>query len=150
MPASWTGVVAQPEKGPQLHMNRFPLRIDSRMPGHVPYRWLEVEQIGDVTVVRFTHRGVLMGAAVELVGEQLLSLVEDEGRRQLVLNLGNVRSMDSAMLGKLLMLNKRVLASNGRFKLCQVTSELYEVFEAAKLPQLVGIYDEELDALDTF
>jgi anti-anti-sigma factor len=120
------------------------------MPGHVPYRWLEVEQTGDVTVVRFTHRGVLMGEAVELVGEQLLSLVEDEGRRHLVLNLGNVRSMDSAMLGKLLMLNKRVLASNGRLKLCQVTSELYEVFEAAKLPQLVGIYDEEQDALETF
>jgi anti-sigma B factor antagonist len=117
---------------------------------YLPYRWLEVEQSGAVTVVRFTHRGMLMGEAVEMVGDQLRSLVEDEGRRQLVLNLGNVQSMDSAMLGQLMMLNKRILAANGRLKLCQVSAALYEVFEAVKLPQLVGIYDEELDALETF
>ena len=49
-----------------------------------------------------------------------------------------------------MMLNKRILAANGRLKLCQVSAALYEVFEAVKLPQLVGIYDEELDALETF
>jgi anti-anti-sigma factor len=120
------------------------------MPAYVPHQWLEVEQTGAVTVVRFMHRGILMGETVELVGEQLRSLVEDEGRLQLVLNLGNVQSMDSAMLGQLIRLNKQILAANGRLKLCQISAALYEVFEAVKLPQLVGIYDEERDALDTY
>ena len=73
-----------------------------------PYRWFGVEEVGGVTVVRFTHRGILAGEEVEGVADQLHRLVDEEGRRLLLLNLRNVESLASAMLGRFLVLHLRI------------------------------------------
>ncbi|HZT79418.1 MAG TPA: STAS domain-containing protein [Gemmataceae bacterium] len=119
------------------------------MPSPLP-RWLHVEQVGDVTVARFPHRCDLMGEAVELIGDQLEALVDEEGRCRLLLNLDGVDILESKMLGRLLTLNKKVLAAGGRLKLCCVPPHLAEVFERAKLDNLMGIYPSEEEALRTY
>ena len=51
---------------------------------------LIVEPVGDVTVVRFTLRDLVKEGTVEAIGETLDDLVEVQGCRRLVLNMGGV------------------------------------------------------------
>src|SRR5260370_17847795 len=72
---------------------------------------LEIEDIGDVTVVCFTDRKILDEQNIQVIGEQLFSLVDEMSRKQLLLNFTNVEYMSSAALGKLITLNKKFQAT---------------------------------------
>ncbi len=113
-------------------------------------RRLEVEDIGDVTVVNFIDRKILDEQIIQAIGEQLFSLVDELGRRKLLLNFGNVEYMSSAALGKLITLNKKVQASGGRLILCNIDPQIREVFEITKLDKLFDIRNEEQEALQMF
>lgn len=110
---------------------------------------LQVEPVGDVTVVRFTAPMLWGYDQVQLIGEHLFCLVE-EGKRKLLLNLGAVESMDSSMLGKLIALHKKLEAEGGRLALCQFQPELYANFETLKLALLLNIYSQQDEALKSF
>jgi len=77
-------------------------------------RRLEVEHIGDVTVVNFVDRKILDEQNIQIIGEQLFSLVDAEGWRKILLNFSNVEYLSSAALGKLITLNKKTAASAGQ------------------------------------
>lgn len=113
-------------------------------------RRLEVEDIGDVTVVNFTDRKILDEASIQVIGEQLFSLVDEAGRRKILLNFANVEFLSSAALGKLITLNKKLQAAGGRLILCNIDPQIYEVFEITKLNKLFNIQKEEQAALQAF
>jgi anti-sigma B factor antagonist len=113
-------------------------------------RRLEVEDIGDVTVVNFTDRKILDEQNIQVIGEQLFSLVDELGRKKILLNFGNVEYLSSAALGKLITLNKKLASVNGRLVLCNIDPQIYEVFEITKLNKLFNIQKEEQTGLQAF
>ena len=113
-------------------------------------RRLEVEDIGDVTVVNFTDRKILDEQNIQAIGEQLFQLVDELGRRKILLNFGNVEYLSSAALGKLITLNKKLQQAGGRLILCNIDAQIYEVFEITKLNKLFSIHKEEQAALQAF
>jgi anti-anti-sigma factor len=113
------------------------------------YRWLEVEQFGDVTVVRFTTRTILGDDAIEAITAQLVGLVEEAGCRQFVLNLANVESVSTAMVGKLVALHRQLEAAHGRLVLCRLGPFLVEIFKVLNLGPLAHVYGEEQEAVDS-
>jgi anti-sigma B factor antagonist len=113
-------------------------------------RRLEVEQIGDVSVVNFVDKKILDEQNIQVIGEQLFSLVDQEGRRNLLLNFGNVEYLSSAALGKLITLNKKVQAAKGKLILCNIDPQIHEVFEITKLDKFFNIQKEEQAALQAF
>jgi anti-sigma B factor antagonist len=113
-------------------------------------RRLEVEDIGDVTVVNFTDRKILDEQNIQVIGEQLFSLVDEVGRRKLLLNFANVEYLSSAALAKLITLNKKLQQVGGRLILCNISDQIYEVFEITKLNKLFNIHREEQEALQAF
>ena len=113
-------------------------------------RRLEVEEIGDVTVVNFVDRKILDEQNIQIIGEQLFGLVDQEGKKKMLLNFGNVEYLSSAALGKLITLNKKVGAAGGRLVLCNIDPQIYEVFEITKLDKLFKIKKDEQEALQAF
>lgn len=113
-------------------------------------RRLEVEDIGDVTVVNFTDRKILDEQNIQTIGEQLFSLVDELGRRKLLLNFGNVEYLSSAALGKLITLNKKLQSAGGKLVLCNIDPQIYEVFEITKLNKLLMIKKDEQEGLQAF
>src|SRR5262245_34871698 len=109
------------------------------MSGQPRRRRLEVEDIGDVTVLNFTDKKILDEEKIEALGEQLFSLVEELGRNKLVLNFSNVEYLSSAALGKFITLNMKVNQAGGRLVLCNIDPQIYEVFEITKLNKLFNI-----------
>jgi anti-sigma B factor antagonist len=113
-------------------------------------RRLEVEDIGDVTVVNFTDKKILDEQNIQDIGEQLFSLVDELGRRKILLSFRNVEYLSSAALGKLITMNKKVNAAGGKLILCNIVPQIYEVFEITKLNKLFTIHPEEQAALQAF
>lgn len=113
-------------------------------------RLLEVQEVGDVTVVSFTDRKILDEQNIQSIGEQLYSLVDDAGRRNLLLNFGRVQYLSSAALGKLITLNKKIQSVKGRLALCCIDPEIKEVFEITGLKKVFNMYDDEQEAMQSF
>jgi len=97
-------------------------------------RCLEIEDIGDVTVVNFIDEK-LDEQSIPAIGEQLFRLVDELGRRKILLNLANVEYLSSAALGKFLTLKNKLDSVGGRVILCNIDPQISEVFDITDLKQ---------------
>ena len=113
-------------------------------------RRLEVEDIGDIAVVNFVDKKILDEQNIQMIGDDLFRLVDELGRRKILLNFGNVEFLSSAALGKLITLNRKVQAVRGKLVLCNISKEIREVFEITKLDKLFTILPDEQAALQAF
>ncbi len=111
---------------------------------------LQVEDVGDVTVVNFIDKKILDEQNIQMIGEELFRLVDEFGRRKIVLDFKHVDFLSSAALGKLITLNRKVQAVRGKLVLCGITKEIREVFEITKLDKLFTIQQEEQAAIQAF
>ncbi len=113
-------------------------------------RRLEVEDYGDITVVNFIDKKILDEQNIQKIGEDLFSLVDELGRKKVLLNFGNVEYLSSAALGKFITLNKKVTGSGGKLVMCNINDDIFEVFEITKLNKLFDIQKDEQTALQSF
>ncbi|WP_020473117.1 STAS domain-containing protein [Zavarzinella formosa] len=113
-------------------------------------RRLEVEDSGDISVVNFVDKKILDEQNIQMIGDDLFRLVDELGRRKILLNFGNVEFLSSAALGKLITMNRKVQAVRGKLILCNITKEIREVFEITKLDKLFTIMGDEQAALQAF
>ncbi len=113
-------------------------------------RRLEVEEVGDVTVVNFVDKKILDEQNIAIIGEQLFELVDTENRKKILLNFSNVDYLSSAALGKLITLNKKANTAGGKLILCNIKPEIKEVFEITKLDKFFKIKDDEQSGLQSF
>jgi anti-anti-sigma factor len=109
---------------------------------HVPYR---LETLGSITVVHFMDHNM-----VSQVRDQLFTLVEDAGHRQLLLDFSHLKGLTSIAIAQLLMLWKKVTGLQGRLKICCVNVHLLELLGFAGLDRVIEIYETQEEALRTF
>lgn len=113
-------------------------------------RRIKVTESGAVAIVRFNDQKILDEANIQEMGQELFALVEENGKKNLLLNFTGVEFLSSAALGKLITLDKKVKAHSGKLKLSNIRPEIYEVFAITKLNKLFDIRDEEAIALAAF
>jgi anti-sigma B factor antagonist len=83
----------------------------------VAYKRLDVNEVGDVTVVRFRDRKIVEDINIQQLGQEMFRLIEVENRDKLLLNFSSVDFLSSAALGKLIALRKKLMAKHGMLKL---------------------------------
>jgi len=113
-------------------------------------RRLDIEQIGDVTVAKFVDKKILDENNIQVIGNQLFGLVEEDGRKKIVLDFSNVEYLSSAALGKLITMDKKVKSAGGKLRLCTIRPDIYEVFAITRLNKLFDIRDDQQAALSGF
>ena len=114
------------------------------------HRRLDVEDVGDVTVASFIDTKILDETNIQVIGNQLFALVEDDGCRKVILDFTNVEYLSSAALGKLIVMDKKVKAAKGQLSMCGVRADILEVFKITKLDILFKIHDSREQALEGF
>ncbi len=119
-------------------------------PGQSPYKYLAVQRVGKVTMVVFTGRAILDEKTIQLIGDELMRLLEKFGSKNILLNFAEVRNLGSYMLATLVNLDKKLKAAGGRLALCSIDPEVYQVFELTNLTKILKIYPNETDALKSF
>jgi anti-sigma B factor antagonist len=113
-------------------------------------RRLEVEDIGDIAVVNFVDKKILDEQNIQMIGDDLFRLVDELGRRKVLLNFGNVEFMSSAALGKLITLHRKLQAVQGKLVLCKIAKDILDVFKITKLDKILSITPDEQSGLQSF
>jgi anti-anti-sigma factor len=111
--------------------------------------YLEIQPVGDISVVSFTINKVLDEQVIEAIGKQLFSLVEDKRVLKIVLNFQKVEYLSSFMIGKLISLNKKIVAAKGRLAICCVNPQIADIFTITGLNRIMKIFKEEHEALQS-
>ncbi|MEI6504245.1 MAG: STAS domain-containing protein [Planctomycetota bacterium] len=114
------------------------------------HKRIDVSKVGDVTVVRFVDKKILDEAGIQELGAELFFLIEHDNRRSILLNFENVDFLSSAALGKLITLDRKVKAAQGRLKMSNIRPEILEVFQITKLNKVFDIRAEEAEAVSAF
>lgn len=118
------------------------------------HRRIEVTSLtgsaGNVAMVKVLDRKIIDAANIQELGDELFSLVEKESQKNLILNFAQVEFLSSAALNKLIILDKKVKASGGKMRLCNLKPEIYEVFAITRLNQLFDIKNTEQEAMTGF
>ena len=113
-------------------------------------RRLEVEDTGDIAVVNFVDKKILDEQNIQMIGDDLFRLVDELGRRKVLLNFKNVEFMSSAALGKLITLHRKLQAVQGKLVLCKITKDILDVFKITKLDRILSIAADEQAGLQAF
>jgi anti-sigma B factor antagonist len=108
---------------------------------------LAVERRPDAVVARFTREVVLSGPQADAAAERLTALLAEVGRRPLLIDFSNVRSLSSLMLGKLVGLRRVADAARARLGLFNLSPDVREILEVTRLHLLLSLYGDESDAL---
>ncbi len=112
--------------------------------------WLEREDRGELTIVRFRTSRLLDDDDTRAAFDQVYALVDDMGRKCLLLNLGLVEYISSLALGKLVMLNRKVQIAAGWLGLSGLTETVHDIFEITHLINLFFVYPDETQAVTAF
>ncbi|HUU69610.1 MAG TPA: STAS domain-containing protein [Planctomycetota bacterium] len=111
---------------------------------------LLVEHRGPVSVVSFLQFSVLDRAQIDKIGAELVDLVDDQDRKNILINFEGVDYLSSTMLGKLVVLHKRIVQKKGKLELCCIKPSIREVFEITHLDRVFDIHDDEREAVEAF
>jgi anti-sigma B factor antagonist len=118
--------------------------------GMAQYRRIGVTNNNDVAIVSFNDKKILDEASIQELGAELFGLVEQRNMGDILLNFTNVEFLSSAALGKLITLDRKVKASKGRMKMCNIRPEIFEVFQITKLNKVFDIRKDEAEAMTAF
>jgi anti-anti-sigma factor len=118
-------------------------------PGELSHR-LEVEEVGDVTVVRLLDRHVRDEPYVQAIGRDLLWLLRQAGRPRLLLDFAKVEHLSSMTVGVLLQALREAQTQHGRLAVCGLRPEMEELFSLTGAGKLLPVYPNQQAALASF
>ncbi len=127
---------------------RAPDEVNSMSAPAPRRRRIEVEEVGDIAVVSFVDRRLLDEQNIQMVGDDLFRLVDELGRRKVLLNFGNVEFMNGAVLGKLITLHRKLQAVRGKLVICAVPKDLRDLFRITKLDRYLTLAPGPCAAVD--
>ena len=115
------------------------------MNGHI-----SVSDVNGATVVNFTDKHIIQETGIKETGEELLSLVDKEGKKKILLDFSGVDFISSVLLAALINLDKKMRATGGKLAMCGMRPEIFELFCITKLDRLFDIHDDLQAALSQF
>ena len=105
--------------------------------------WIKVKILGGAVSARFTSSKVADEAMVQQIGRELLDLVDAAAEtKKLLVSFKGVEFMSSALIGKLVLLNKKAKASGVQLGFCELAPNVLEVFRITRLNKVFRILNE--------
>jgi len=105
---------------------------------------LDERESGDVTVLTISGEITLSAGGDVQLKDKIQSLLQ-QGRRKILLDLGNVSYVDSAGLGQLVQATVTASKNGGKLKLLNLTKRLNDLLVVTKLSTVFDIVEKEGD-----
>ncbi len=105
--------------------------------------------VGDVVIVDVSGKVTLGDGGDALLKDKMGSLVQ-QGRKKVVLNLGDVSYVDSAGLGAIVNAYATLNKNGGALKLLNTTKRIKDLLAITKLLTIFDTFDSEPDAVKSF
>ena len=114
-----------------------------------PYECIELENVDNVSVVKFVDKKVMDPARIERMGQELLALVDEGKVDNLLINFENVKFFSSAAINLLIVLEKRVRGRGGSVRLGSLRPEVRDLFSYTNLDSIFKIEEEQTESVDS-
>ena len=105
-------------------------------------------EVDGVSVVELDGR-IVLGEESNSLREMLKSLIA-QGKKKIVLNMANVKYIDSAGLGTLVAGHVSAKSQGASVRLCHLGQKFHEVLQMTKLLTVFDVYDTEAAAVGSF
>lgn len=105
-------------------------------------------EVGDVTILELTGQILLDDGDVEI--SRRVNALGARGRFRLILDVGGVTYMDSAGVGMLASIVKKLRGSKGDLKLLHLSTKAHKVLGTMKLNLIFDDFDTEEAAIASF
>lgn len=109
---------------------------------------LQIEEKSDITVISVKEERLDAHNSNELK-EEIHSLF-DGGKKSILVDLRDVRFIDSSGLGALVSGFKNAISHQGNLKLAGLQSQVKSMFELTRLHRVFEIFDTTAEALENF
>ncbi|MCA9231086.1 MAG: STAS domain-containing protein [Planctomycetales bacterium] len=100
--------------------------------------------------IRLSDPRITDSIHLQRVFDDINKLLDKSDEKQVILDFSLVDFMASAMLGKLVQLNKQCQEYRVKLKLCSITPAILEVFKITKLHKVFDIQKDEPTARKAF
>jgi anti-sigma B factor antagonist len=111
---------------------------------------LTVQTIDKATVVEFRTPSLMDPIDLQNVSEQMFDLVDNQDKRQIILDFEKVQYLSSQAIGIVLNMNKKLGAlKNSKLVLCGVGPRLMELVRITRLDRVLTIKPSQKEALAT-
>ncbi len=105
-------------------------------------------EVGDVSVVRLDGR-IVLGEESSALRLKLKGMIA-EGKKKIVLNMADVKYIDSSGLGILVAVHLSAVNQDSSVRLCQLGKHFHEILQVTKLLTVFDVYDTETAAVNSF
>jgi anti-sigma B factor antagonist len=105
-------------------------------------------EVDGVSVVELDGR-IVLGEESNSLREQIKSLIA-EGKKKIVLNMANIKYIDSAGLGTLVAAHLSAKNQGASVRLCHLGEKFHEVLQLTKLLTIFDVYDTQAAAVSSF
>jgi anti-sigma B factor antagonist len=112
------------------------------------YVTMKDSEVNGVSVVDLEGR-IVLGAESNFLREKVKSLVA-AGKRKIVLNMANVKYIDSAGLGALVAAHVSAKSQGASVRLCNLGEKFHEVMQLTRLLTVFDVYDTQAAAISSF
>lgn len=109
---------------------------------------IKERQAGDITVLDMSGR-ITIGEGSVALRNAIRRLVE-EGKKNILLNVGGVGYVDSSGIGELVSSFTAVKKEGGHLKLLNLTQKIKDLLAITKLLTVFDTYDDEQTALESY
>lgn len=105
-------------------------------------------QAGDVTILDLNGKITIGEGSVAL--RNTIRRLLGEGKKKILMNLGEVGYIDSSGIGELVSSFTTVNRENGQLKLLNLTQKVQDLLAITKLLTVFDTFDSEQDALNSY
>jgi anti-sigma B factor antagonist len=105
-------------------------------------------EVDGVSVVTLDGR-IVLGEESNSLREKLKSMLA-EGKKKIVLNMVNIKYIDSSGLGTLVAAHVSAKTQGASVRLCNLGKKFHEVMQITKLLTIFDVYDTEAAAVSSF
>ena len=123
------------------------MHVDSLEPLMPATLRVEVQDQDGSQVVTFRDRLLFDDRVVREVADQLNAALPNDRPIKLVIDFSGVDLISSSLLGKLILLQRRVDQSSGQMRLCELSPTVMTVFKTSNLDQIFTLVRDRRAAL---
>ena len=108
----------------------------------------EIHDQGPVRIIALSGKITIGAGDIQL--RQLVHQSVDEGRSKIVLDLGNVSTIDSSGIGEMVACYTTVTKRGGALKLLNLSPKINDILQVTQLITVFDVFDSKDEAISSF
>lgn len=110
---------------------------------------IQTREVDGITIVRFSDHQLFDERTIREIADQITECLPSDGKPiKLIIDFSDVTLLSSSALSKLILIQRRVDATRGQMRLCELSPILQQVFRTANLDRFFKIDRDQRTSIE--